>query len=279
MFQIAAATSYAKKHDANFVLPHAWKYANYFKQQHAIDNTIAHPTFNYTEPHFHYAPIAHVGSPQTLALHGYFQSHKYFFSKEYIQQLFEFEETALEEAKEIMDEIKANTGYTHIAGLHMRMGDYLELKHVHNCLGDTEYYVNAINYFLNKNPHTGFAVFSDDTQLAKEYFINRLQLKKMYDNAQITFIHHEDPEEYAVEDLILGTLCNAGIAIGNSTYSLMMAHLNKNPNINIVAPAQWFGPDRDWITDDVYTEEMVKMGLGVGSGKMEVGSTKSEAGS
>ena len=93
MFQAAFIYFLAKKYNCEYALPE-WKYKDYFEYQHPIDKGIE-TTLTLTEPVFHYTPeyydnFSKAFKEENVNLFGYFQSYKYFSSREDILKLFTF---------------------------------------------------------------------------------------------------------------------------------------------------------------------------------------------
>ncbi len=183
----------------------------------------------------HYEEIPY---QQNVKLVGYFQSEKYFEDcKEHILKLFE-------PTEEISQYINAKYGdilNKNTCSINVRHGDYIKFPN-HHPICSVEYYKKAMTYF---NDDTTFLIFSDNINWCKSNFIG--------DN----FIFIEGEEDYI--DLYLISMCKNNI-IANSSFSWWGSWLNRNENKKIIAPSIWFGPAyRTWITDDIYTNKMIKI--------------------
>ncbi|NDC36152.1 MAG: alpha-1,2-fucosyltransferase, partial [Synechococcaceae bacterium WB9_2_112] len=106
------------------------------------------------EPHFHYTPIP----PSATALSGYFQCSRYFAAvAPHIRALFRPADTV----HAAMLHRHAALLRPHIAAIHVRRGDYVQLP-MHGIL-DVPWYLRAARVLLDEAPHIeSFAVFSDD---------------------------------------------------------------------------------------------------------------------
>lgn len=191
------------------------------KIEYSIDN----------EPHFHFTD-QYFNIPDNCDLRGYFQSEKYFkHIKDELIELFTFKHEIQNKAKNLFPE----TG-TETVSIHLRVGDYKGLEQFHPVCSP-EYYTEASSLFTDKEYN--FIIFSDDKQYCKELF---------GEQENIHYIDNNDP----YVDMCLMSMCDHNI-IANSSFSWWAAYLNKNPNKQVVAPKQWFGPAYYFHkTDDLY---------------------------
>ena len=238
MFQVAAATSLAKKNgdEACFNL-HNHHLPNQGRKCHNyIDNVFRNVDFSspvrvlhsHHETSYKYEEINY--TPQ-MALIGFFQSEKYF--KEHqddIRQLFSIDSC-------ILDIIKEKYGYLlerETAFLHVRLGDYVKYKD-HHPPCSLDYYKEATSRFPE---NTIFLVFSDDIEWCKGKF----------QDERFVFIHNN--EDYI--DLYLMTLCKSAI-MANSSFSWWGAWLGEKEKV--IAPSRWFGEGSKNNTKDLYVQE------------------------
>jgi len=187
------------------------EFTNSFRQDHYIDCGSR--------------PLDYWNIPQVegnLKLEGYFQHEDYLNPiREQILDLFEIDPKT---------ELKLNEKYNFIksentCSIHVRRGNYLNLRHVFNIL-DMTYYKNCIDEFDIENTH--FVIFSNDQEWCQQNF-NFLPHK--------TFIN--DNEDF--EDLYLMSMCKDNI-IANSSFSWWGGWLNKNINKKVYYPSMWFQP-------------------------------------
>lgn len=163
---------------------------------------------------------------------GYFQSEKFFYSKEFIQWLFEPSDFVLNKLEKYKDILEGNT-----CALHVRRGDYLKFSsHV---VKDMGYFNNAINIIKADK----YLVFSDDIEWCKSKFIG----------SQYHFIENE--KDYI--EIFLQSKCKHNI-ISSSSFSWWGAYLNKNENKIIIAPSQWFTGGK-FNSDDIVPENWIKI--------------------
>ena len=166
---------------------------------------------------------------------GYRQSKRYWeHCEDEIRRLFEFRDNLVEGSRAVLDSIRAKHPGRKLIGLHIRLGDYLNLKEHHTCLMETNYYFNAVN---TANTHESvFVVFSNDVNGATVY------LRKL--NGQLSSLVYEViPAGSAPQDLCTMSMCQ-GMIIANSSMSWFGAFLGEPHMEMILAPQKerWFGP-------------------------------------
>ncbi len=211
LFIVAAGYSFSKMVGGDFVLPH-WKYEKFFRNIPVADGIRVDKT--YPEKEFTYRSPVIDNLRGNVSLDGYFQSHKYFHSRESILDLLTIScDIPLD------DDIKTRTA------IHVRRGDYMKVSHVHFNLSSTDYYSRAMASFDDKR----FVVFSDDIDFCKQFFSGT-----GYD------IRYSSGTT-EIEDLYLMSNCKHNI-IANSSFSWWGAYLNRNGGI-VIMPRQWFTND------------------------------------
>lgn len=244
MLQITAAYTLAKENNDEFLCP-KWDYQKYFKLKHKlyqgeqIENT-------YKETGFHYNKIPY--SPN-LSLEGYFQSYKY-FTPEILQELFEFDDNVSFSIKISGIEKITNNNGLDLCSIHVRRGDYLKYPD-HHPLCSEEYYIQAINKMSHERGISNFLVCSDDISWCKDFF------GKFGDSC--TFLFSECDSDMA--DFSLMRSCEHNI-ISNSTFSLMAAMLNQNPNKIVISPSKdnWHGAGYGhWNHDDLIPPDWIQI--------------------
>lgn len=225
MHQIAACYGTARSNKTSYCIPQ-WNDLVFFQGNFNVSNEISINQYN--ENGFHYQQI----TGQDLHLHGYFQSFKYWqHCEQEIRELFK----PCESIKKYLDDKYEFLDYDEDScALHVRGGDYLNLKDYHYNL-QADYYQKAANMMGEKN----FYVFTDDLAHAKTLFgesENYVQTGKAH------------------LDFFLMQRCKNFI-IANSSFSWWAGVLSQSNNI--IAPKQWFGKlKQDLITNDLYTKEM-----------------------
>ena len=94
---------------------------------------------------------------------------------------------------------------------------------------DFDYYQQAIQIILEKEPKSVFYVFSDNIQGCKKVF-------DRFRNINIQYVEYK--RTYNWEDMFLMSKFKNNI-IGNSSYSWWAAYLNEHPQKIVVAPKSW----------------------------------------
>lgn len=166
------------------------------------------------------------GSPNAY-LEGYWQSEKHFSSirpvllKE-ISPRYDLQK----EFKEYFDRVKV----TNSVGLHVRRGDYINLKSANEFHGvcGMDYYNRAMDLISTKVRQAVFFIFSDDMAWCEENFKHV---------PGIVFM--KTPDAYSSLDLFLMSSCHHNI-IANSSYSWWAAWLNTHEDKIVIAPEKWF---------------------------------------
>lgn len=230
LFQVAAVLGYAHKYNTSYFLP-KWEYAKYFKHNFNTQNRRVHNIWR--EPDFTYSPIP---AKSNLDLEGYFQSEKYFEGVD-IKKYFE----PREDFETVIEDRYGDLFTKETCSVHVRRGDYLNLKDYHYNL-DLSYYINAIDRFDYEN--TRFVIFSDDIRWCKEHF----------DKHNSIFIEGNSD----LVDMWLMSKCNHNI-IANSSFSWWGSYLNQNPDKKVIAPTKdkWFGPMMNKSVEDLYLKNWI----------------------
>lgn len=221
LFQIAATVALAVRNNDDYVFP-PWTYEPNFSLINCFSSKINN-TDRYVETSFTYSPIPY---RPNMDLEGFFQSEKYFEDQQgLIRSLFN---------------PKLNFGIKYdYAAIHVRHGDYINLKREYNQL-TMPYYNQAMKMINAKN----YIIFSDDINWCKANFKGN----------NIVFSEGKSP----AEDLALMMACEHQI-IANSSFSWWGAWLNKNPSKIVIAPQNWFGPNLPHNTKDLLPESWIKI--------------------
>lgn len=158
---------------------------------------------------FHYSHIK-FEEDKNYYLNGYWQSEKFFESfKDEILSSFNWPELK-------------DYDFENSCSIHIRRGDYLNLKHIHTAQ-TLEYYEKALELI---NPKGNVFIFSDDIDWCEQNLNFKNQVF-MRGNSNI-------------EDLRYISLCSNNI-MANSSFSWWGAYLNNNPNKIVICPKNWFG--------------------------------------
>jgi hypothetical protein len=254
LFQIASTIGMANKLQAGTAFPD-WEYSKYFKnpiKQNLEPGLITH---TYKEPSFHYTGFVQdevfpVNNPHTndfkntyIDLNGYFQSEKYWeHCKADISNQFEFKEDVIASYFETVKGIKKTYYDYRLCSIHFRFGDYTD-NPFYAQLTKNGYYERAIKHIQQKFKKNLFLLFSDDKRAADTY------LRTIPD---VEYIILNTPSE--IHDLCFMSRCDNNI-IANSSFSWWGSYLGGN-KLNVIAPKEWFGPEANLNTKDLYRETM-----------------------
>jgi len=223
LFEISATIGTALKYNTDYTFNH-WKYNKYMENPIPVGGN--KDFLYYNEPCFHYKEIKFTDYKKNWDLKGYFQSEKYFENyRDVIRKQFDLRKSYKDYIKNKYSFLK----YDNTCSIHIRRGDFLELKQYHNIL-PLEYYNRAIEklYSIAK-VDINFIVCSDDIEWCKK-FLPRL-------NVKLTFIENEED----IIDLNILSMCRDNI-MSASSFSWWGAWLNNNPDKRVIAPVDWFGP-------------------------------------
>jgi hypothetical protein len=244
MFQYAAAKAVAINTGSLFAIPiESHELSQWFNLECAYyslkDNiNLINRLKNYNESVFCYDSRFENITDNT-ALHGYFQTEKYFNKHEQtIRKDFSFTKIVTQPVDQFMKAIKSDKP---LVSIHVRRGDYINLQQFHP-LCTKEYYIEAMSLFNDCK----FIVFSDDIEWCKQAFGQK-------DTIIYSYLQNH------IEDLCAMSMCDHNI-IANSSFSWWGAWLNNNKDKKVIAPRQWFGQaytDKD--TKDIYCEGWVKL--------------------
>lgn len=169
---------------------------------------------------------------------GYWQSYRFLtINNEALQKELTPKQPLREEVKKIIQQIELSDA----AGIHVRRGDYLELKHMNIC--QLPYYKNAVEYLESNVPGIKFYIFTDDADWCRQHFTG----------PQYTVVTGNEP----YEDLLLLSACKHAI-IANSSFSWWAAWLNSNADKKIIAPNRWHNRDEESYKD-IVPHEWVKI--------------------
>lgn len=216
LFQIAAASSIAKKNNRKLCLPsipstHHSK-QNYYEtifQQWSPEDVGEHTTV--CESSYHYKEWR-INIPIPVQLSGYFQNYKY-IEDDFIERL-----------------VLPHTPSLDGAFLHIRGGDYV--NHWLHDMKLQRYYERAVAMFPNT---TKFYIFTNDVTYAKTFsFLNTIQHEFVTGQDEVTCLSF-------MKNCKLGGIC------ANSTFSWWGAYLNRNGR-TLVLPSKWFN------TPDIYID-------------------------
>jgi len=240
LFQVATGISLAKDNDATLVLNqlNLDNFGGYHKN--ILSGIYTHDSNSYTgryvQPDFSYSEIPF------LANHiydGYFQSEKFFAHNR--KEILNIIKPDLLSEKYISENYGSEFLNCTTVSVHVRRGDYVNLNHIHP-VQDENYYKKALENFSMSEK---FVIFSDDIEWCKQC--------GWFDNLP-NKLFVENEKDYI--DLFLMSKCNHNI-IANSTFSWWGAWLNKNEDKKVVAPSNWFGPQKQLSSKDIVPENWI----------------------
>jgi len=168
---------------------------------------------------------------ENLALHGYWQSEKYFEGNgEYIACLFRHTPTIKKLLHEFAPVLKNSVS------IHIRRGDYVDVGEAM----ELDYYYECLDRLREERTIDNILIFSDDQDWCRENFL-RLSVKTRFLSGN---------KDY--EDLYLMSLCSNNIT-GNSSFSWWGAYLNTNPDKLVYMPKPWTSSH----SNDIYPDGVI----------------------
>lgn len=254
MFQIAAGIALADKlqREAKFHLhafvpmqgntPDLYKdnIFRYVKFDRPVIEEPAFPFLNNEETFFDKFQVDMYQSVDPVILNGYFQSDRFFTNQaDYIKGIFAppYESKILLEEK--FPEIKSEKTLS----LHVRRGDYINIRHVLPVLHES-YFIKTVE--RNFPEYDKMFIFSDSREWVEENlkFPNSVFVDGLAD----------------YEEMWLMSMCKHNI-ISNSSFSWWASYLNKNPEKQVYSPDVWFGREAPKQVCSIYRDDMtlVKM--------------------
>jgi hypothetical protein len=224
------------------------KYTTIMNNKYTNDILISFPV--YKELEFRYKEIPHFNS--NLLLYGYFQSYKYF--EPYKNELFYI--IKLEKHQENIKYLYSHYfEKEHVISMHFRLGDYRNIQDFHPVM-PYEYYRSALDYILSCRKEIIYRVlFFCEKDDIIDVSITIAKLTKDFPN--IDFIKIDD----SIDDwqqMVIMSCCNDNI-IANSSFSWWGGYFNKNENKIVCYPSQWFGPNLNHDTIDLYPNNWKKI--------------------
>lgn len=228
LFQIAAAMGLALDNGDTFGFPR-WEYEKAFNLSGCFYDSIP-ITQLYREPRFAFDAIPYESD---LSIEGFFQSEKYFARHADVIRL-SLSPRAWSQA----------AGFSGMASLHVRRGDYLLLSEKHPVV-PMSHYLKAMEV-LREHGTNRFLVFSDDLPWC------RAQAWP----ADVEII----PDMDTLEQFSLTMNCEHHI-LANSTFSWWTAWLDPKPGKMVIAPAAWFGKayQAEFPTADLFPPEWITL--------------------
>jgi hypothetical protein len=210
------------------------------------------------EPAFHYTPIpiSAIKVGRNVALHGYYQSEKYFKTQfETLYDMFGFEEMR----EDVLQKCEQSaSSMENTISMHFRLGDYKHLTYVHP-LATYAYYRNALA-FLSRATHDSKRVFyfCEDEDFAT---VSEMVERLTREFGPEEFVFTRAGESLADWEQMLFMSCCTHHIIANSSFSWWGAYLNRNPSKVVCYPSVWFGPSVEHDTKDLIPPEWVRISV------------------
>jgi hypothetical protein len=200
---------------------------------------------------FHFNEQFFNNCPDSINLHDYFQTEKYFQNiSDVIRKDFTFKKEIVDPCLDVIGELN-NPIF-----IHVRRGDYLNQPDNHPTCS-LSYYKNSLELF---DPDSPVLVFSDDLEWCRENFTDD---RFLIPTENPKYNHLSDTNDGRVKsfipyyDLCMMSMCTGGI-IANSSLSWWGAWIIQNPTQPIVAPTPWFGKNYShFIMDDLIPDRWV----------------------
>jgi hypothetical protein len=210
------------------------------------------------EPVFHYTPIP--TSPilvgRNVALHGYYQSEKYFKSHfDTIYEMFRFDTLREEVLQKASGHSMENT-----ISMHFRLGDYKHLTFVHP-LATYDYYRNALAHLATAtassppNQKRVYYFCEDEDVATVSEMVERLSREF---EAGVFVFERASSSLDDWEQMLFMSCCSHHI-IANSSFSWWGAYLNRSPSKVVCYPSVWFAPSVEHDTKDLVPPEWVRI--------------------
>jgi hypothetical protein len=246
MFVIATTLSLALDHGATAVFPDylSDKSNNipfYFEKIfYHLNTSTPVISSNYHEPFYHYTPIPYT---HNIALHGYFQSEKYF--KHHKREVLELFAPRPEIQQYLTTKYKDLLVHPNTVAVHLR--SYFD----HD--PQQKVFIQYGKSYCEK----AMALFPDDALFV--VFSNKMDAcKKELASIHRPMLFIEGEADYL--DLYLMSMCKHNI-ICNSSFSWWAAYLNPNREKVVVTPPRWYTPSSGLDDKDVVPPEWLRLQL------------------
>lgn len=178
---------------------------------------------------------------KNIIINGYFESAEYFRD---IENLIQMELTPrkglLEQNKELYSIIQNRPSVC--ITIKRQDVENADISEVYKY--GIDYFYNAANYILDKEPNSVFIIFSDNVEWCKENF---------HLNGEV---YYETPNNPIWEKIRLMSGCKHFI-IHNSTFSWWVQHLSQRDGKIVIAPVKWML--RDDAPIDIYEDNWIYM--------------------
>ena len=230
LFLIATCYAHARRNGYDMKLPYKKELPFSIRKNFAIDmpNDVKGL---YNEPTYHYTPIP---SKAHGYVQGFFQSSKYF--NDYKNEI-----------RELFQEYVSDVKYEGVAGIHVRMGDYLQ--HDWRYKSPDKTFIERALSFLS--PHIKrLIIFSDEPEKARKLvescsIANQFTISCSNDMGNSGEIH----------DIYFMTACEE-LIISCSSFSWWAAYLGENKKV--IVDKKWYN-DNELIEEDIYEETWIRI--------------------
>lgn len=157
-------------------------------------------------------------------LSGYWQSEKYFvFAADEVRNKICFQNVDTENVRRWERQIREDNS----VAVHIRLGDYIQIRELYGNICTEEYYRKAIQYIAGRIENPVFYVFSDEPE----------RVGDLLSDYQCCVIE-ENRGTDSYKDMYLMSKCRHHI-IANSTFSWWGAWLDDKPDKIVVTPSKW----------------------------------------
>lgn len=250
LFQIFATLAYGIQHNIKVVFPfhrhmgHRHTYWDTFFNELVLFTT-QNPSNKcsdedimnmpiYQEKDFTYLAFPNFDKNSDIRLVGYFQSYKYFDSKQDII----YRLLKLEEKKQNVKTKYANLFDVNGESLsmHFRLGDYKQKRYYHPVL-NYEYFEKSLDHVLSRRSQVKRVLYLCESE-DNGYVESKIAIfKSKYPEIEYVKVPDEIPD---YDQVLVMSLTDHNV-MSNSTFSWWGSYLNANPDKIVCYPSVWFG--------------------------------------
>lgn len=256
LFQIFAALAYGIQHNKKVVFP----YQRNMGHRHTYWDTFFNDLMIFTtenpsnrvsdeditrmsifqEKDFTFSPFPDFGSNSTCLM-GYFQSYKYFESKQdIIYRLLKLDEKK-QSIKNRYPELfsypeSSKTSSNESIAIHFRLGDYKQKRYYHPVM-NYEYFEKSLDHVVSTRPNLKSVLYLCESE-DNNYVESKIALfRAKYPELEYIKVPDDIPD---YDQVLVMALADHNV-MSNSTFSWWGAYLNENPNKVVCFPSIWFG--------------------------------------
>ena len=281
LFQIFTTIAYALQHKHKFIFTHdeilkvgverPTYWSNFLarlvifttvNKSHGLSNDFSKSLPRLKEQYFRYHELQAIDSTNAFALHGYFQSYKYFQAmQDKIYKMIQLRDQQTAVYNEYSLLLEKNNMRDTIISMHFRLGDY-KMKQQYHPILHPNYYELALKTIIEKGLYLNYKVLyfcEEEDNIYVEQVIAKIQ-NSLHDYP-ISFMKVDDGIADWKQMLIM-SCCDNNI-IANSSYSWWGAYLNDNSTKIVCYPNIWFGNgiphDGNNAVDDMFPSSWTKI--------------------